>query len=85
MEKHQCSGYKRLATITDKLFAYSHKSYYKCTSNGTIFENGKYWCKRHAPSEVKLREEKKWQTYLNRLRRNLALNPTNKGINNEEL
>lgn len=28
---------------------------YRCQRNGSLFEEGKYWCKTHAPSSVKAR------------------------------
>jgi hypothetical protein len=37
-------------------FGFDHN--YSCTRHGTVFEDGKWWCKQHSPSGVKAREEK---------------------------
>ncbi len=31
--------------------------HYRCSRNGKLEENGKWWCKQHAPSSVKARGE----------------------------
>ena len=73
-EKYICSGYNKPRGMVGKLHSSMYRDYYKCDANATIFEDGKHWCKRHAPSKVKEREEKSWQKYLDRLRKNLKLN-----------
>lgn len=50
------------------------KELLKCKSKASLFENGKWWCKKHAPSKVKEREEKSWQTYLKKINKNRDLN-----------
>jgi hypothetical protein len=46
----------------------------KCNSKGVIFENDKWYCKRHAPSVIKLRKEKSEETDRLRIQRNLNRN-----------
>lgn len=36
---------------------------YCCTRTGVVFEDGKYWCRQHAPSAVKERREKSEERY----------------------
>ena len=72
-EIHICSGYNKpsstgfsgyiaSAILRDKL---------KCTCKATLFENDKWYCKRHAPSKILEREEKSWATYKNKLFKNM--------------
>ncbi len=73
-EKHICSGFKKSKGLVGKIHSAMHRDYYKCNCNAVVFENEKWWCKKHAPSKIKEREEKSWQTYLARIRRNIELN-----------
>ena len=57
-DKHECAGYKKPKSMVGVLHSAHFKYHYKCHSNGTISENGKWWCKHHAPSFKKAREEK---------------------------
>lgn len=52
-EPHICQGHK--------------KDTFKCTSKASIFENNKWFCKRHAPSKIKEREEKSWDNYIKKI------------------
>ena len=47
-------------------FTYGNKRR-NCNKKASDFENGKWYCKRHAPSEIKKREEKSELTELKRL------------------
>lgn len=73
-EKHICVAYKKVRTMREKLHAYHHPEHYKCGVKATIFENEKWYCKKHAPSNVKLIEDKKWQTYVSKIQRNFEMN-----------
>jgi hypothetical protein len=73
-EKHICVAYKKVRTMVEKLHAYNNAEHYKCQAKATIFENGKWYCKKHAPSNVELREDKKWQTYVSKIQRNVDRN-----------
>lgn len=44
--EHECSGHKKDGPIY---------SYGTCMTRATIFEDGKWWCWRHAPSRVQAR------------------------------
>lgn len=54
--KHKCEG-----VCYDRV---THRGgYYGCNSNASVNEDGKWWCKRHAPSLVKAKQAKqarKW-------------------------
>jgi len=64
-----CSGYnKPSATGASGVVMFSIiKHSLKCRNKAKIFENDKWWCKKHAPSEVAKREEKSWNNYIKRL------------------
>lgn len=53
-EKHICEGY--------------NKSNRKCECKASIFENDKWYCKKHSPTKIKEREEKSWNNYIKKLR-----------------
>lgn len=46
MERKYCSGR-----------VYDGRLGHNCCRSGSVLENGKYWCKQHAPSAVKKRRE----------------------------
>lgn len=69
-----CSGYNKPKGLTGKLHSASYREHYKCTCKASIFENNKWWCKNHAPSKIKEREEKKWETYISKIRKNVERN-----------
>jgi len=65
-----CVGYNKPKGMTGVLHSAHYRDYYKCKCKGTIFENNKWYCKRHAPSKIKEREEKSWDNYVARLFKN---------------
>lgn len=75
-ETHICSGYNKPSAtgFSGACMFYVLKDFLKCTNKATLFENGKWWCKRHAPSKVKEREEKSWEKYIARIRKNVERN-----------
>ena len=74
-DKHKCSGYKLPKGMVGMLHKAQFKEHYKCTNIATINENGQWYCKLHAPSKIKEREDKKWNTYVNRINKALDKNP----------
>lgn len=72
-EKYICSGYNKSRGMTGMLHFYSYKKYYKCSSKGVIFEEDKWWCKRHAPSKIEEREAKVWNRYIDKINKNVEL------------
>ena len=68
-EKNICVSYsKPTATGFSGAVAFAVlRENFKCTSKASLFEDGKWFCKRHAPSKIKEREEKSWVTYCNKL------------------
>jgi hypothetical protein len=75
-EKHICVSYNKPSAegASGVVSFYVNRDRFKCTSNATVFEDGKWYCKRHSPSAKKAREEKSWETYMARIRRNLERN-----------
>lgn len=69
-----CSGYNKPKGLTGKLHSAHYREYYKCNCKASIFENDKWWCKKHAPSKIKEREDKKWETYISKIRKNVERN-----------
>lgn len=54
-EKHQCSA---------SVYRSHQFTGGTCQRNGIVFENGKWWCKQHSPSEQKRKEDElhaKWK------------------------
>lgn len=71
-QNHICSAHNK-PSATGKSGAiafYILKDRFKCINKASVFENGKWYCKRHAPSKVAEREEKNWQTYISKIKRN---------------
>ena len=66
-EKEICCGRNKPSGMVGILHAYSYPDYYKCQSKASMFENGRWYCKRHAPSKIKEREakseERMWEKY----------------------
>lgn len=66
-EVHNCCGRNKAIGMVGVLHIWSYPDYYKCQSKASLFENGKWFCKRHAPSKVKERkdkaEERMWEKY----------------------
>lgn len=73
-EVNLCSGYNKPKGLTGVLHRAFYKSDYKCTCKAALFENGKWYCKRHAPSKIAEREAKSWQRYTERIRKNVEQN-----------
>lgn len=68
-EVHICQGYNKPSATgaSGAVSFYVNKDALKCTCKATYFENNKWFCKRHAPSEKLKREEKSWSTYIKRI------------------
>jgi len=45
-EKHLCAGH-----------VYGDRIDYPCSRNGSLHENGKWWCHQHAPSTIKAKRD----------------------------
>lgn len=56
-EKHQCSGRNKDKSMG---FSFCFPEHNRCTSNGSLFENDKWWCKRHAPSIKEKKRKEYW-------------------------
>lgn len=69
-----CRGYKKSIGTAGFFHKATNKEHYKCQAKGVLFEDGKWWCKRHAPSEKLKREEKSEAIYMARIRKNLDKN-----------
>ena len=71
-----CQGYNKPKAVGFGGFIASHilKDNLKCSCKAILFENNKWWCKRHAPSEKKKREDKSWKTYIKRIHKNIDNN-----------
>jgi hypothetical protein len=71
-EKNICCGHNRPSAsgVSGVVAFFVLKDRLKCTSKATMFENNKWYCKRHAPSKIEEREEKKWGTYIKKISRN---------------
>ena len=64
-EKHICEGKNKTIGYVGIFLDYTYgSSRSNCDKNATIFENGKWYCKRHAPSKIQEREDKSWATYV---------------------
>lgn len=70
-EQHLCVGYNKAKGLIGLLHKAHNREHYKCQNKGSIFENEKWYCKRHAPSKIKEREAKSELTYLTKIRMNL--------------
>ena len=55
-EDRRCSG-----QAWERGLAFGH--HYRCTRNGTVHEDGKWWCRIHAPSLVKQKRDKQQAKY----------------------
>jgi len=68
-EPHICQGHKKPSAkgASGAVMFYVLKDTFKCTSKASIFENNKWFCKRHAPSKIKEREEKSWDNYIKKI------------------
>jgi len=75
-EYHQCSGiaYSEPKDIFGKRMR-GQKTDWPCLYKGTIVENGHWWCKRHAPSEVSKRYKKNKEKQRARQREKIAIAP----------
>lgn len=73
-DKQICCGLNKAVGIVGVLHKSMYSSSYKCTSKGSIFEDDKWWCKRHAPSKIKEREEKSWDKYVSKIYRISEIN-----------
>lgn len=49
---------------------------YQCSRKGVIEEDGKLWCRQHAPSLVKSRRDKNMSTYQDKWERKIQLDGT---------
>lgn len=69
-EKHICVGYNKPSATgaSGAVMFYVMKDRLKCTNIASLFENDKWYCKRHAPSKIAEREAKSWETYVSKLR-----------------
>lgn len=67
-----CSGKNKPSGsgFSGALQSYVLKDLLKCQCKGVLFENNKWWCKKHAPSKIEEREKKAWNNYIKRLNRN---------------
>jgi ABC-type multidrug transport system ATPase subunit len=68
-EKHKCQGKKPCRTISDALLRRCYPQSFDCYSNASVEENGKWYCKIHAPSKILEREKKSEETERARFRR----------------
>lgn len=75
-EKHICCGYNKAKGMTGILFKAHHKDFFKCNAVAKFNEGDKWYCKRHLPSAIKIRDEKRWQTYINKINNGLEINKT---------
>lgn len=68
-EKHICVGYNKPSAtgFSGAVAFHVLREILKCKSKASLFENGKWYCKRHAPSKIEEREEKSWATYCKKL------------------
>ena len=66
-ERIECCGYNKPKGLTGVLFKAHHKEHFKCHAKASVVENEKHYCKRHAPSEIKKREEKSWNNYISKI------------------
>ena len=57
-EKHRCEG-----SVPDS----SGWGYYQCSLNGKYFEDGKYYCEKHAPSKIEEKEQKKSERWARKV------------------
>jgi hypothetical protein len=73
-ERHICQGRKPCRTFFAALLRRVNPEAFICTAKASVFENGRWYCKRHSPTAVAERERKSEQTYYNRIRRNLEMN-----------
>lgn len=68
-EKHICEGYNKSKGYVGMFIDFTHgKSRRKCECKASIFENEKWYCKKHSPTKIKEREEKSWNNYIKKLR-----------------
>jgi hypothetical protein len=67
--KNICVGYnKPSATGASGVVMFSViKDTLKCQSKACLYEDGKWYCKRHAPSKKIERENKSWDNYISKL------------------
>ena len=73
-EKHICEGHNKPVGMVGLLHYAHYRSYYKCDKIASMFEKNKWWCKRHAPSKIKEREEKAEKRDNERIWRNMERN-----------
>jgi len=63
-----CEGKNKIKGYVDVFLDYTYGSSRRlCNNKATIFENNKWYCKKHAPSKIKEREEKAWENYIKKL------------------
>lgn len=69
MSKNICCGYNKPSAkgYSGAVASFMLKNTLKCTNKASLFENNKWYCKRHAPSMVEEREKKSWNTYVNKI------------------
>jgi hypothetical protein len=67
-EKHTCCGRKGTG-ITAVLYHATFPGTGKCDFNATYFEDGRWWCGKHAPSKVEERDQKSLQKKLVRIKK----------------
>jgi hypothetical protein len=74
-EIHICQGRKKIQGFVGMFIDYTHgKSRRNCQAKASIFEDGKWYCKRHAPSKIAEREKKAEEADARRIWRNFERN-----------
>jgi hypothetical protein len=73
-ETHICQGKRPCRTFSAALHRRVNPEAFRCSAKASVFENDKWYCKRHSPAAVAERERKSEQTYYNRMYKNLEMN-----------
>ena len=56
-EAHVCEGKKCVNSLVDRVYYDAHPETRICGNKAKFFENGKWYCTNHAPSEKKKRTQ----------------------------
>lgn len=67
-----CEGYNKADGYVGVFLDFTYgKSRRRCDFKASMFENGKWYCKKHAPSKIIEREAKANERYMDRIRKSL--------------